>query len=107
MAWLGYLLTVCSTALLLTYSKDPVEKNPRKKPVQQNHRAGSSVGEEVDSTLYELNVKHLSDELAKEKPSRKTVRSLMKETFRGRRRWVLTDSPPVMDYALCACRLTY
>ena len=39
----------------------------------------------------------LAMELAKEKPSRKTVRILMKETLAGRRHWVLIDSSPVTE----------
>lgn len=46
---------------------------------------------------YESNVQCLTDELAKDKPSRKTIRKLMKETFAGRRHWVLADVPAVAE----------
>ena len=37
----------------------------------------------------------LQDEIVKEKPSRKTIKLLMKSTFIGRRQWIKSDSPLV------------
>jgi len=86
-------LTVCSSV-----PQDPEGARPAKKPAQPNQRAGSSDGEDVaNCTEYEIKVHDLSNELAKEKPSRKTVRTLMKETFAGTRHWVLTDPSTVTE----------
>lgn len=50
---------------------------------------------EGESSAYESNVLLLSEEHAKEQPSLARIKRLMKETFGGRRKWILTDLPQV------------
>ena len=83
---------------LFFYSVGSSRESNKKKANHRKQRAGSSVGDSATNNVeYQSNIQSLSDELEKEKPSRKTVRKLMKDTFTGRRGWLLADSPPVTE----------
>ena len=74
---------------------------PSKKQDKRTQRAGTSLAEiEVQDNGdedYQEKLQLLTDEYAKDKPKRKTVKNLMKTTFQGRRKWILQDSPPIED----------
>ena len=62
---------------------------PSKKQDRRTQRAGTSLAEmEVDDNDedYQEKLQLLTDEHAKDKPKRKTVKNLMKTTFLGRRK---------------------
>lgn len=50
---------------------------------------------EDESTTYESNMTLLAEEHSKEKPSLGKIKRLMKETFIGRRNWIMGDMPQV------------
>ena len=51
----------------------------------------------MDAEAYTQDVEALALEMQKEKPKRKTLRTLMASTFAGRRQWLTTDRPVVRD----------
>ena len=50
---------------------------------------------EDESSSYESNMTLLTEEHSKEKPSLGKIKRLMKETFVGRRNWIMSDMPQV------------
>ena len=64
---------------MYTCSQDP----PAKKRDTQEHRVESSAIGESNPEQYVDNLTTLQQEQQKEKPSRKTVRQLMKATYQG------------------------
>ena len=51
----------------------------------------------MDSNCYEDKLRKLSEELEKDTPRNKKIKSLMRATFDGRRQWVLQDAPGVSE----------
>ena len=75
-------------------SGDPDSSHPRKKA-----RLSSAATEpsEDEQTKYEQNVTDLHNEMKKEKPSKKVIKSLMNDTFAVRRNWIMVEHPSVQD----------
>ena len=53
--------------------------------------------------MNKQNVTDLNDEMKKEKPSKRVLKSLMNDTFAVRRKWIMVDNPSVQDVLVCAC----
>ena len=75
-------------------SSDPDSSQPRKRARLTTATTERSEDEE---TKYEQNVTDLCDEMKKEKPSKKVIKSLMIDTFGVRRNWIMVDHPSVQD----------
>ena len=56
-----------------------------------------SDNEECDEETYMECIANLNEELEKDKPKRKTLKSLMSCTFAGRRKWITTNRPLVPE----------
>ena len=55
----------------------------------------------VEEGDYEEDLLLLQSEIAKAHPKRKVIRKLMKTTFMGRRKWILSDRPVVSEILDC------
>ena len=75
--------------------RKPDDGDKKKAPAKKSRskRAGDEITLEQDEQDYQECVDKLHLELEKERPKRKTVKRLMKETFAGRRQWIKDEQP--------------
>lgn len=71
---------------------DPCARQPKR---AKSHTLFDVTEDEEDA--YEQKISELHEEVEKDKPSKKKVSSLMKDTFTKRRQWITQDLPEVKE----------
>ena len=74
---------------------DPRGESARQPKRAKSHSVSEVTREEED--MYEQKISELYEEVGKSKPRKGKISSLMRETFKKRRQWIVQDMPSVEE----------